>query len=203
MRRRQRQHVNPFGLHSLTPRGPLSLPARGPVEIDLGCGDGAFSIARGEAHPETFVQGLDIRKRFITPGIEEIARRGLTNVRLETCNLIVDGSRLFPERRIRRFFINFPDPLFKRRQRHRRWLTDVVVAALVQALEPGGEILFQSDVWTPSIDALGLFELATELENIDGEFTFAKERIVKEWTTREQVCVVDGRRIWRLRFRRV
>lgn len=202
MPRRVRQHVNPYGLQSLQPRAPLRLPDRGPLEIDLGCGDGAFTVARAESDPQTFVLGLDIREMFIEPGVCAIADKGLANARLETCNLIVDAEHLFPAGRVRRFFINFPDPFFKRRQHHRRWLNDETLSHLVRALEPRGELIYQSDVWEPTIEALGYLELCDELENIDGAFCFAKGRVVEQWTSRERACLEEGRPIWRLRYRR-
>ncbi len=202
MRRRIRQHVNPFGLQSLQPRGPLQLPKTGALEIDLGCGDGAFTIARAQAEAGAFILGLDIRDAFIEPGLLDIAEKGLSNARLETCNLIVDAEHLFPVARVRRFYINFPDPFFKRRQRHRRWLSEETLLPLVRALEPGGELIYQSDVWEPTVEAMGLFELCGELENQDGTFCFAKQRVVEQWTSREQACLEEGRPIWRLRYRR-
>jgi tRNA (guanine-N7-)-methyltransferase len=201
--RRTRQHVNPFGLYSLQPREPLELPERVPIEIDLGCGDGEFTIARAKAERSAFVLGLDIRERFIGPGIAAIAESGLRNARLETCNLIVDAEHLFPRARVRRFFINFPDPFFKRRQHHRRWLSEETLAGVVQGLELGGELIYQSDVWELTVEAMGFFELSASLRNVDGAFCFAKERVVEQWTSRERACLDEGRPIWRLRYRRV
>ena len=204
MPRRRRQHVNPFSLDFLRPRAPLELPPHETLEVDLGCGDGAFSIARAkDAEEGTFVLGLDIRSVFIAPGVEAIAELGLQNVRLETCNLIVDAEHLFDNVPVDRFFINFPDPFFKRRQRQRRWLDEETLAPLVAALRPGGELIYQSDVWEPTIEALGYLEAHEALENLDGAFTFAKERIVAQLTSREQACLDEGRPIWRVRFRRL
>ena len=87
-------------------------------------------------------------------GREEIERRGLDNIELQTSNLIVDLDRLFEQGRVARFHINFPDPWFKARQHNRRWLSDEAVAHLVAALQEGGEIFFQSDVWDLALEAL-------------------------------------------------
>lgn len=204
MARRHRQHVNPFTLHSLLTRPPLELPAVGRrLEIDLGCGDGLFTVARANDEPETIFIGLDIRPEFIEPGVKRIAKLGLSNVRLETCNLHVDTVHLFPPKRVQRFFINFPDPFFKRRQHNRRWLNEDTLPVLVEALTDDGELIYQSDVWDPAIEALGLFELSSGLENVYGAFTFARERLVEQWTSRERACLEEGRRIWRMRFKKV
>lgn len=203
MPKRLRMHVNPFGLESLKPReAPLPLPSSGPLEVELGCGDGLFMVERAMRDPEVFFVGIDIRDSFLAAGRARLAELSLPNLALETANLIVDLPNLFPASRVRRFFINFPDPFFKRRQHHRRWLNADAVESLVMALQDGGEIIYQSDVWEPTIEALALFSLHRGLQNDFGEFSFAKERLVHDKTSREKACERQGRTIWRMRFSR-
>lgn len=199
---RYRQHVNPLKQSSLVPRQPLVIPEGPEVECELGCGDGLFLVQRARRFPQRLLIGLDIRPEFLDPGLKAIRDEDLANVRLEVCNLSVDAGHLFPAARVRRFWINFPDPWFKRRQRNRRWLDSASLAALVRALEPGGSIVYQSDVWDSAIEALGLMELREELDNRAGAFTFSRERLCEERTSRELACEREGRRIWRMHFSR-
>jgi tRNA (guanine-N7-)-methyltransferase len=180
----------------------LRLETELPIEVELGCGDGLFMVDRASANRDWFHLGLDIREQFLKPGRQEAAVRGLTNVALDTCNLIVDIEHLFSSVRVSRFFINFPDPFFKRRQHHRRWLTEQGLDALVSALHPGGELIYQSDVWDPTVEALGLFELNQSLQNTFGSFSFSRQPLVEQQTSREQTCLRQGRKIWRLKYRK-
>ena len=151
MRRRHRQHVNPLKQTSLIVRDPLDIEPGPGVEVELGCGDGLFLVQRAQQFPDKLFIGLDIRPEFLEPGLERIAELKLPNARLELCNLIVDSAHLFPPGRINAFWINFPDPWFKRRQHNRRWLTAESLDHLVRALEPGGHLYYQSDVWDPTL----------------------------------------------------
>jgi len=203
-KKRWRQHVNPLKMTSLVPRAePVALPSRPrPVEVELGCGDGRFLIRRAVALPDTFFVGLDIRAEFMAVGRAEAGALGLRNLRLEESNLIVDADRLFPPRRVRRFWVNFPDPWFKRRHRARRWLAPKTLAALCHALAPRGEVIYQSDVWDLALEALGLLEAEQRLENMAGPWTFLRHPPVPQQTSRERACLEAGLRIWRMRFRR-
>ena len=200
MKKRYRQHINPLAMSSLAPRQPLQLGEADRVVVELGCADARFLIelARHRAPPNTLHLGLDIRLAFIEEGLAAAAELG--NVRLETCNLIVDTPHLFAPGRVAEFYINFPDPWFKRRQQNRRWLTSETLDHLVRALRPGGRIFFQSDVWTVALEALGLFERHDALHNDCGAWTWLRENPYPARSTRELLCLRDGLPIWRLLF---
>ena len=80
----------------------------------------------------------------------------------------VDLPGLFPPGSVDRMFVNFPDPWFKKKHHKRRLLDADLVAACVDALRPGGELFFQSDVWDLSLEALATFEEEARLENLGG-----------------------------------
>ena len=181
----------------------MALPEAGALEVELGCGDGLFLVARALRRPETFFCGIDIRDTFLAPGRETIAELGLPNVLLETANLHVDLHELFPAQRVDRFFVNFPDPFFKRKQQQRRWLDAAALTVLLDALRPGGEFIYQTDVWDCAVEALGLLELAPSLENNCGAFTFSRDKLVDEQTSREKSCLERGLKIWRLAYRKL
>lgn len=200
MPRRLRQHINPLKQTALVPREPLRVPCGPSLEVELGCGDGVFMVERARHRRERLFVGLDIRSEFLVPGQRRIAELGLTNVRLETCNLSVDAAHLFPEQRVDTFWVNFPDPWFKRRQQNRRWLDADVLRSLVRALRPLGRIVYQTDVWDLALQALGLLEANDLLRNRCGAFSFSRQRLAAERTSREKACEAEGRRIWRLEF---
>ncbi len=205
MGKRHRQHINPLKMTALVPReAPLSLPEGVPVEVELGCGDARFIIERAGLHPDRHCVGLDIRGLFLDDAHElaaELAGGMPQNLTLAETNLIVDAGRLFADGRVRRFYINFPDPWFKRRQHNRRWLTIRTLNQLVLALTPDGEIFFQSDVWDMALEALGLLELHPGLHNKNGPWTFHKAGnpyVVR--SSRELACQEEELQIWRMLF---
>jgi len=202
MRKRYRQHINPLKMTSLVPREPLSLPPGVETIIELGCADARFIIERARQYPGQLFVGLDIREEFLLEGRERTDELGLNNVRLEVCNLLVDTPHLFEPGRISCFLINFPDPWFKRRQRRRRWLDAGALEHLVRALCPGGQIFFQSDVWSLAVDALALFEAHPQLDNLVEEWRFCRENPFGVQSTREQICAKEMKQVWRAWFAR-
>ncbi|MBW2732586.1 MAG: hypothetical protein JRH20_09340 [Deltaproteobacteria bacterium] len=201
MARRGRLHVNPYTFNGLAGRKePLVVPQGRPLEVELGCGDGLFIVERAALKSDVFCLGIDIRESFLSPGRARIDELALDNVVLETANLIVDLGDLFRAGRVQRFFINFPDPFFKRRHHHRRWLTEDAVNQLVCALEQDGELIYQSDVWELALEALTLFSMHSALHNTCGYFSFCQGRVAEPRTSHEKVWEKFKRKIWRMSF---
>lgn len=202
--KRHRQHINPLKMTALVPREErLALPHGVEVEVELGCGDGRFIISRAQQNPRGHFVGLDIRELFLDDARALAVELGGTepaNLTLAYTNLLVDAERLFAPQRVRRLFINFPDPWFKRRQHNRRWLTPEILDHLVRALEPGGQVFFQSDVWDLALEALGLLEGNVGLANAREPWTFARDNPFGVKSSRELACEEEGLKIWRLLF---
>ena len=201
MTRRLRQHVNPLKLSSLAPRdGPLALPDGPAVEVELGCGGAQFLLELARAQPDALFIGIDIRAPFIAEAERARQLLDVHNVQLLVGNLLVDSGRLFLPGRVRRFYVNFPDPWFKRRHHNRRWLTRDSLVHLVTALESHGEVFFQSDVWELALEALALFEENDLIENACGPWTFLRANPFGSHTEREDACLAEARPIWRLLY---
>jgi len=199
--KRLRQHLNPLKMTALVPReAPLPLPADRTVEVELGCADARFCMERAAAHPDTLLVGLDIREAFLEDARATLKELGLDNVWLEVSNFLVDMDRLFEPESVTRFFINFPDPWFKRRQQNRRWLTGEAVGHLARALRPGGEILFQSDVWDLVLEALAVLEACDDIANARGPWTFHGDSPYEARSMREVICTEEEKPIWRMLY---
>ncbi|MCB9557813.1 MAG: methyltransferase domain-containing protein [Deltaproteobacteria bacterium] len=201
-RKRLRQHLNPLKLTALVPRAPLTLPSGRPIDVELGCADARCLIELARRHPERHFVGLDIREAFLAEGRERVAALNLSNCQLEVCNLLIDTPHLFANAKISRFLINFPDPWFKRRQRARRWFNERCLADLVAALKPEGRLIWQSDVWELTLEAMGILEANGQLTNCAGAWRFLREPPLAAQTTRELICLDKQLKIWRLAYQR-
>ena len=82
--------------------------------------------------------------------------------------------QLFAPGRVARAYVNFPDPWFKTRHHKRRVMDAGLATVLAQILRPGGELLFQSDVWDLALDAMAVLEDEPRLTNAAGAWTFWK-----------------------------
>lgn len=133
-----RDYFAPLDLRQLFPR-------EAPLEVDVGCGDGAYLATIAEQSPERNFLGLERLAGRVRSACNKIAQRQLENARV----LLIDASYaveyLFPARSVAAFHILFPDPWPKRRHQRRRVLDDAFFDALKGALAPGGLVRFATD----------------------------------------------------------
>src|SRR5262249_52767803 len=120
-------------------------------------------------------------------------------------NLSTDLDALFPNGSIARFYLNFPDPWFKRRHHKRRLLTPELVPVLWRKLGERGELFFQSDVWDLALDAMVVLETAgaDRFASAAGEWSFLRANPYDAQSRRERQSIARGRPVWRLLYRKV
>lgn len=200
--RRVRHHVNPLKMEFLQMAPPpLPLPP-GPVEVELGCADARFLFERARQHPETSLVGIEIRQEWVRRVNERARAQGVPNLAAVHANINQHLRALFRPGQVDRFFLNFPDPWFKRAQHKRRVLDLTLAEELHELLRPGGELLFQSDVFDVALSALEVLERTGGLINTCGEWSFCRENPYGARSLREVRAEERGLRIWRLLFRR-
>ena len=174
-----------------------------PVEVELGCGDGAFLFGRAAEDPWRNYVGVDIREEMVRRVQARAMRLGLRGITAVVGNINADLGRLFAQGSVDRFCMNFPDPWFKRRHHKRRMLTPELAADVVKALKPGGEFFFQSDVFDVALDAMDILEREPGLANVVGPWRFERESPFRAQSKRERQTLRKGLRVWRLRYHKV
>ena len=202
-RLRIRQHVNPLRAEYQKLRGvELELPAR-PVEVELGCADARFSLARAAAEPERHFVGIEIREEMAA-FVNRVAReRGLPNFVAVFANMNRDLPALFARRAVARYHLLFPDPWFKKRHHKRRVVTPELIDDLHATLEPGGELSFASDVWEVALDAMAELEARDDLfTNRAGPWSFWRGE-PEAHSKRDLACQRKGWPVWRMRYRKL
>lgn len=203
-RGRLRQHVNPLGMSFQKFRGSVpELDSGREIELEIGCADAQFLFERAAQEPSRVHLGLEIRDQLVDQVNERAEQTGLP-VRAIFCNANNHLRSVFPEGSVRRVFLNFPDPWFKKRHRKRRMIDEALVCDIHHVLEPGGELFFQSDVWDVALDTMDIVERVDHLyENRAGVWSFWKDGnpyAARSW--REEHCEAAGMPIWRLWHRR-
>jgi tRNA (guanine-N7-)-methyltransferase len=202
--RRLRQHVNPLKAEYLESRRlRVEAPPGRELEVELGCADAQFLFQRAAADPQCWAVGLEIR-RELCDAVNRRAEEQGADVRAIYSHINVDLPGMFVSGAVARIFVNFPDPWFKRRHHKRRVLDETIAAACADALRPGGELFFQSDVWGPSLEALAVLEAEPRLSNCAGPWSFWREGNPYRVTSRrEEACAEEGLAVWRMLYRRV
>ncbi len=197
---RVRHHVNPLrpALRNLAPAS-LQLPP-GPVDVELGCADAQFLFQLAAADRHTQYVGIEIREAWVDDVNERAAAAGLSNLHAVFAHINIDLPLLFAHHPVRRFFINFPDPWFKRRQHNRRIVTPELAADLSRLLAPDGELFFQSDVFDLALDAMAVLESEPRLRNSRAEWSFLPGNPYGAQSLREERVLAQGLPVWRMRY---
>jgi tRNA (guanine-N7-)-methyltransferase len=200
---RIRQHVNPLKSDLLEIAGVVRVDAGArPLEVELGSAEAHFLLDRARADREALFVGVEIRRDLVAQTNLEFAKLAVDNVRSVFANMSVDMRRLFGERTVRRFFLNFPDPWFKSRQHKRRVISPALVEEIAWALQPGGELYVMTDIFELALDAMAAVEADGRFENAAGAWSFSRENPYGAKSRRERQCEGEGVRIWRLLYSR-
>ena len=203
---RIRQHVNPLKSNFFQiPVEPPELPAGVPVEVELGSAEAHFLMGRAVEDPARFYVGVEIRRDHVAAANAICEQQGLAQVRSVFANMSVDLRRVFPDRRVSRFVLNFPDPGGKARQQKRRVMSPELVAELSGLLVAGGEIYVATDVFEIALDAMAALESdpAQRFVNLRESWRFLLQSPFAARSRRERQCEAEALHIWRLGYRRI
>jgi tRNA (guanine-N7-)-methyltransferase len=199
---RIRQHVNPLRSNFLKiALDPLVLPPGRAVEVELGSAEALFLMERAAAEPGRSYVGVEIRRDMVEQANQCCQQLGLAQVQSVFANISVDLPRLFRPRTVSRFFVNFPDPWFKQRQRKRRVVSDELVDHVGKLLEPKGEIHVATDIFDIALDAMAALEQGGFC-NLQQPWSFLRVSRFAARSWRERHCEEAGIKIWRLAYQR-
>ena len=116
-----------------------------PLEVDLGCGDGAFLRAMAERHPERDFLGVERLLGRVRKGCRKAGGMGLMNLEVLRLESSYTLGYLLPTGGVSRVHLLFPDPWPKKKHHKRRLVTQEFCESLQRVLESGGEFLFKTD----------------------------------------------------------
>ena len=120
-------------------------PREGPIEVDLGCGDGSFLVELARRHPERNFLGLERLLGRVRSGSRKIAHGKLENARVLRIENSYAVAYLLPPNSVSAFYLLFPDPWPKRRHQRRRIVTEEFLEAIYRALVPEGSFVIATD----------------------------------------------------------
>jgi tRNA (guanine-N7-)-methyltransferase len=117
------------------------------IELEIGPGRGWFLVERAAAEPRAALVGLEVRRKWASIVDGRLAARGLgERARVFAEDARIALPRLGPDASVRRVFVHFPDPWWKKRHAKRMVVQGDLVDQIARLLEPGGELFVQTDV---------------------------------------------------------
>jgi tRNA (guanine-N7-)-methyltransferase len=136
-------------LKKLPQEGPLDWESlfgrRAPIVLDLGCGNGRFTIASALRRPEMDHLGLDILPVVIRYATRRANQRGLSSVRFAVGGAAEFLDKLVAPHTIAEIHGYHPQPYGDAQKIGRRLLTPGFFALVHRSLVPGGLFVIQTD----------------------------------------------------------
>jgi len=140
--------------------GKLDWPAffgnDNPVQIDVGCGRGLFTLTAAEGDPAMNTLGIEVDFKEGRRGARRLMKRELPNARVLGGDVKRAFTRMIEPHSVDAVHVYFPDPWWKARHRRRRVFNEEFTHLAARILKPGG--LLHS--WT---DVEEYFEVITSL----------------------------------------
>ena len=120
--------------------------AERPLILEIGFGQGHFLLHLARRRPDANLVGLEISNRCLTRVERAVERQGLRHVRLIHGMAETALQYLFTPASIDEVHVNFPDPWFRKRHRHRRLMQRHTLDLLVNRLRPGAGLYLATDI---------------------------------------------------------
>jgi tRNA (guanine-N7-)-methyltransferase len=120
-------------------------PARQPLDVELGSGDGSFLAQYAAAHRDRNFIGVERLLGRLRKLDRKGLRANLTNLRLIRLEASYVVEYLLPVNSVRSLHIYFPDPWPKRRHHKKRLITARFTELARQALEMNGLVYMRTD----------------------------------------------------------
>jgi tRNA (guanine-N7-)-methyltransferase len=116
-----------------------------PVVLDLGCGNGRFTLQSALDRPEVDHMAIDLLPVVIRYATRRANQRGLHNVRFAVKDAQTFLARYVPASTIHEIHLYHPQPYHDARKAHLRVVSPQVLGDVHQALVPGGLFIVQTD----------------------------------------------------------
>ena len=175
------------------------------TEIELGPGRGWFLVERAAAEPRAALVGLEIRRKWAAIVDGRLAARGLgARARVFAEDARFALPRLGPDASVRRFFISFPDPWWKKRHAKRLLVQGDFLGEVARLLEPGGELFVQTDVdaRAEGVEQLASFDARfVPFGDVEGSPRLSDNPYGAR-SPRERRAITDGLPVNRMRWKR-
>ena len=136
-----------------------------PLILEIGFGRGHFFLHLARTYPDHNVLGIEISNRCLDKTEAVIERHGLTNARVVHATAETALYHLFEPASLEQVHINFPDPWFKTRHSGRRLMQRDTLDAIVDRLQPGGQLYLATDILAYAEMAAALLADTPQLDN--------------------------------------
>ena len=116
-----------------------------PLHLEVGFGDGRFTVRRALAQPAEDHVGLEVSNVSVQRAVARVRRQGVRNVRVAKAGAAFALRQLFAPGSLASITVNFPDPWPKERHERHRLLRHAFFELAASRLAAAGEIRLATD----------------------------------------------------------
>ena len=120
-------------------------PVEQPMELELGCGDGSFTLEYALAHPDRNIVALERLLGRISKLDRKAHRAGLKNLRLLRAEAAYVLEYLLPSGLLDAIHVYFPDPWPKKRHHKNRLISNKFPPLAEHLLRESGIVYLRTD----------------------------------------------------------
>lgn len=117
----------------------------GPVEMEIGFGDGEVLCDLAQRNADTNYLGIDVYRPGIGSLLLKLKREQITNIRVICADAALVVAQRIPVCSLNAVYLLFPDPWPKKRHHKRRLLQQTFLDQLRERLRPGGRLRIATD----------------------------------------------------------
>ena len=167
------------------------------VVLEIGFGNGEFTVQYARRHPEIMLYGLEISQSCVL----RCARRsaGLDNLKLINTDARYMLKELFPDESVSRIIMQFPCPWSGNANAHRRVTAKDFAGSLAAVLKINGEFDFVSDDYDYTQEVMKVLGSHEALELVSYDINPLREITTKY----ERKWLEQGKDIHVLKFRKI
>jgi tRNA (guanine-N7-)-methyltransferase len=173
-----------------------------PIQLELTCGKGEYSVFFGEYAPERNYIGIDIKGSRIYIGARTVEDKGLTNVAFFR-SYINHIEHFFEKDEVADIWIVFPDPFLGKAKAKKRFTSPVYLKRFQQVLSENGSIHLKTDsdiLWFYTLEVIKELGLLVH-EQVDDIYTNAADNpVLTNQTFYEQSHLQKARTIRYIKF---
>lgn len=150
------------------------MPQPGTVNLEIGCGKGAFVTQMAQQHPEELFVAVEREESVLVLAMEKAKGAGLQNV-IFLSAFAERLEEMFAPDEVSRIYLNFSDPWPHKKQNKRRLTHGNFLKIYMGFLKENGEICFKTDNRGLFEDSLcylsqfgfGLYDVTFDLHSTD------------------------------------
>ena len=174
-----------------------------PITIELGCGDGEYSVGLAASNPDRNYIGIDIKGDRLYQGSTQAIEQSLSNVAFLRTQILLIGD-FFDENEVDEVWLTFPDPRPKDRDEKRRLTFPRFLNLYKKISKPASWFKFKTDSTSLFDYTLEVLKDQFEVKNLEFTHDLYNSEMLTEHkgiqTKYEKIWSAKGEKIKYLKF---